>query len=169
MNKIHRYSNYFQYLLIPVFFAIPLLFITKHLATHSVMFNTINGPLTIPLSNHGKTILTILDFFPLLAQMFIALCFYQLLGSFKKGHLFITNNTRFIRRIGLCLLAILASQPITEFLMSLLLTDSSSKFHPLFSISTGQIALAATGIVTILMAWVMKEATNMREDGEDII
>lgn len=168
MDAIRHSSRYLKFLFFIILFSLPLIFIYN---------NVINGPkfygLPTPdgvsmqlLDNHNQGILTVLNIFPLLVEMYIAFCLYRIFGIYERGNFFMIQTSIYIRNVGVSLLVYLFFQPLTQIIMSSTLPHESQEPITRFCIASPQVIIAITGFIVILISWILRVASKINEENK---
>jgi hypothetical protein len=173
MNKIQRTSKFLRWSFTLFFFALPLLFICENFLQGSIFFAlpTSHGAVNLTLNHQDHWIMVLLNFVRLLLQLFIIFCFIKLFSAYQIGKVFAKESINYIRKVGYSLLAIILLQPITQMVMSFVLTrhNTALRHQIFFSITPAQIALLFTGIMVLLVSWIMHEASHIKDENDSFL
>lgn len=92
----------------------------------------------------------------------------QLFAYYSQGKIFTINTTACIRRTALAFLAIPIASFFLEGVLSIILTFNNPTGQKMLNLSIGtpQIADLITGLVLVVIAWIMNEAQRLQEDSE---
>jgi hypothetical protein len=169
MNKIqYTLSRFLQLVFILVLLFLPLLFVHSYLLHRVNYINlpTENALITLTLDFRSQWIMIILKFFSLLIQLFITCYLIRLFTFYGEGKVISEKSINYIRKIGYGLLAIVILQPITQVIMSFVLTKDYPylKQQILLTITPGEVALLILGVVALLVSWILYE-TGIKEEG----
>ncbi|MBN1683980.1 MAG: DUF2975 domain-containing protein [Gammaproteobacteria bacterium] len=179
MEKIKTVSGRFRILFQLIFFTAPIgvfLFWLTVKTPHDVF--TVFGISAGIITGHMITLnaLTrILAFFASLIPTGIFMYglhqLIKLFRNYQKGKIFELKNVNYYRKLGYALLAWVLGGFLYDALISFILTFQNPHAHRIIAIgiNSGRIvSLFASGII-ILIAWVMKEAYLIHEDGALVI
>ena len=105
---------------------------------------------------------------------FSLLILYNLIKLFKRyEHLIIFSKQSviYIRNIAYCLILREITTPIYQALLSLTVTWNLPKDQHLvyMSLSTSNISVIMLGVLTILISWIMLEATKLNEENKNFV
>jgi hypothetical protein len=92
----------------------------------------------------------------------------QLFSSYSQGKIFTTIATACIHRTALAFLAIPIASFFIEGILSIILTINNPAGRRMLGLSIGtpQVAEVLTGLVLVVIAWIMNEAQSLQEDAE---
>jgi hypothetical protein len=92
----------------------------------------------------------------------------QLFHYYSQGKIFTINTTACIRRTALVFLVIPIAGFFLEGVLSVILTFNNPVGQKMLglSISTPMVADVLTGLVLVVIAWIMNEAQRLQEDAE---
>jgi hypothetical protein len=93
---------------------------------------------------------------------------FLLFSQFYKGHIFSLQTATFIRRIGLCVVAwpLLLTLYPPVLILCLKFTGALEHGEIAIGLSSNDLNKLATGIMVMVVGWVMEEATKLKEDQE---
>lgn len=173
MTKIQRISRILQILLILTLTFIPVLFIYNNFITRIHFFTSpvTHGFITVILNQHLPKISCVLNFFQTLIQMVMIFCLIKLFGLYANGLVFEAGNTKYIQRVGICLVAKEIFNPIMQGVMMYFVTKHNAviKHQISISLTPDQLHNLLMGIMIILVSWVMYEAAKIKQDNDSII
>lgn len=173
MSKIMRFSFFLRLLLILTFFAIPLNHINNTFI-HNVNFLTLytsHGQVDVPINTHLQLISFVLYLIPMTIQMVIVFYLIKLFGCYAKKRIFTQQSLKYIRNIGIALMAKEVTYPIIQAILSYLATSQaiSLKKGIFISLSTQQYNNILIGLVTLIVAMIMYEAFKLKEENDSIV
>lgn len=89
-----------------------------------------------------------------------------LFGCYAKGQIFTSENTAYIRRTAMAFLGIAFMSILVNTASILVLTASNPPGQKLLSVSFGtpQISDILTGMILVVIAWIMDEGQKLREE-----
>ena len=92
----------------------------------------------------------------------------QLFGYYAQGKIFTTNTTACIRRTALAFLAIPIASIFLEGALSIVLTFNNPIGQRMLGLSVGtpHVADLLTGLVLVVIAWIMNEGQRLQEEAE---
>jgi hypothetical protein len=92
----------------------------------------------------------------------------QLFAYYAQGKIFTSNTTACIRRTALTFLAIPIASFFIEGVLSIVLTFNNPMGQKMVNLSVGtpQVADLLTGLVLVVIAWIMNEGARLQEDAE---
>lgn len=91
-----------------------------------------------------------------------------LFGCYAKGQIFTADNTAYIRRTAMAFLGIAFMSILVNTASILVLTANNLPGQKLLSVSFGtpQISDILTGMILVVIAWIMNEGQKLKEDAE---
>lgn len=91
-----------------------------------------------------------------------------LFGCYAKGKIFTADNTTYIRRTALAFLGIAFISILVSTATTLVLTANNPVGHRILSLTFGtqQISDILTGLVLVVIAWIMDEGRKLKEDAD---
>lgn len=92
----------------------------------------------------------------------------QLFKSYSQGRIFTIHNAICIRRTALTFLAMAIGSIFLESALTVILTANNPIGHRMLgvSIGTSQISDLLTGLVLVVIAWIMSEAQRLQEEAD---
>jgi hypothetical protein len=176
MNKIARVSRAIRMalwvvmILLPVIVALQWIFLEYFLDKEMflplgrVYLSTL--PLYLPLSWGTKALGFLVSLIPLTMDMLVVGLLIRLFGRYARGDIFTEETVGGIRHIGYVLLLGQALSPVYQALLTLVLTLPNPPGDRLVSIGLGSSNVSAvlTGLMIIVVAWIMDEGRRLQED-----
>lgn len=119
-----------------------------------------------PLSSLERLMGFGLSAIPMTIELYIIYSLIKLFKLYELGEIFSIKNVRYIRNIGYALLIGQLINPFYEALMGIVLTLHNPPGHRYAMISFHQtnIGIIFTGLLVILISWIMAEGYKLRED-----
>jgi len=190
MEKIQKVSRYFRWfftaliILTPLFSALCWYFFEKlipaasqtqlgfHAAAISPAVQVANKlPLISEITAQTKMLGFLVPLIP--DGIFMLACFLlaQLFRLYEKGQIFLAQNVRCIRNLGLLLLIKPVLLLVYETLLTFILTMNNLVGERLIKVSAGtdQVGEIALALVILLISWIMDEGRKLKEQEDYII
>lgn len=175
MDKIKKVSFIFRILFQSLFICLPIIvgmlwfFAPAVIGSKTgIILSAIPQSLEIaePLSASTKFLGFLIDLIPLAIIEFILYCLIKLFSLYEKAEIFTLKNVRYIKNVGYALLIGQLLNPLYQALLTMVLTWHNPPGHKVITISISgiDISLIFTGVLTILISWVMAEACKLQED-----
>jgi hypothetical protein len=119
-----------------------------------------------PLSFMEKTFGLMISAIPTVVVLYILYSLIKLFSLYSEGEIFSIANVKHIRNIGYAMLMTQIANPICQALMGFALTWHNPPGHRFASISFDQtnVGILFTGLIVILISWIMAEACRLREE-----
>jgi hypothetical protein len=176
MNKIQRTSRYLRWLfsalmvLTPIFY-IAFWFFIPDLIKHDnfvMYFDVIPKDLNVehPLNNITRLLGLTINLIPLTVTMLLYSNLVMLFMMYERLNFFNMQNVAVIRRIGIYLLLSEIIRPFIEATISALLTwqNTPGKRTVAISLEGNNFGLIITGIMIILISWIIAEGHRLSEE-----
>jgi hypothetical protein len=92
----------------------------------------------------------------------------RLFGCYAQGKIFTADNTVFIRRTAIAFLATSLVSIVVSSIVGLILTINNPVGHRVLGISIGtpQMTDVLTGLVLVVIAWIMDEGRRLKEEAD---
>lgn len=173
MNRnIQTVSKITRILLLIVLFLIPITLVFFWFSSNH-LFLTFN-PQLLPtnLISHEKLGSNyhfwafLLSWLPGIASMLILYYFAQLFGYYQRGKIFTVDNAKCLRNAGIVIFAWEVIRPFYDMLMAFVLLPSQLHASIDIHFNTSNIRGFIIAVVLIVVAWVMQEAANMKQEQE---
>ena len=179
-SKIKQVSVFFRVVFQILFIVFPIILAIGWMNAPSSL-NLLSGMIrmnVIPYSyeNHIFHTLTASDkllafavsCMPLIIELFVLYSLIKLFRLYEKGEIFSSNNVRHIRNIGYALLIDQLINPIYQAVMGLVLTWGNASGHHLrimaITLDQTNIGVLLTGLLVILISWIMAEGYKLHEE-----
>jgi hypothetical protein len=127
---------------------------------HSSIMEDITGPLRFA---------GFLAYLPLMGlQTYWLWQIKRLFGCYARGKIFTADNTAFIRRTAIAFLAISVVSIFVNSIVGLILTINNPAGHRILGVSIGtpHIVDVLTGMVLVIIAWIMDEGRQLKEEAD---
>lgn len=94
-----------------------------------------------------------------------------LFHHFSQGRIFSPQNSIYIRRTAIAFLSLTLLSIFIDIILAIILSVNNDAFYRLLFITVGilQISNILTGLVMIVIAWIMDEAHRLQEEIDSII
>lgn len=125
----------------------------------------------LPLGGLVKSLGFAVSLIPTSVSMYIAWCLARLFGLYSQGLIFTADNVALIRRVGVAMLVGQALSPVQQALLALVLTINNPPGQHMiaFGLGSANVVEVVTGVVIIIVAWVMDEGRKLREEQELVV
>jgi hypothetical protein len=180
MTNIKRVSIFFRVFFQILFIAIPVIQLIGWMHAPSPIV-TLGGMInmTIIPNEYEKHIFHVLttsekmmgflvSVVPMAIELFILYSLIKLFRLYEQAEIFSINNVRYIRNIGYALLIGQLIQPFYQVVMGLVLTLGNPVGHHLrfvaITLDQTNIGIILTGLLVILISWIMAEGCKLREE-----
>ena len=175
MNKIKRVSCLFKWLFQIGLIALPICVVVAWVIAPEPLF-MYNGagidfiprayPILHPLSEMTKIFGCLISMIPNGIVMLVLYNLIRLFKLYEKGEIFSLSNVRLLRNIGYTVLIGQLLNPIYDALISLNLTWNNPHGQRFASVTFdgSNVGLIMTGVLVILISWIMIEACKLREE-----
>ena len=178
MNKIKRVSACLKWLMQILFVVLPLVLIMFWMgapapvsaiaAQHGLSITYIPHGISVvePLSLPTKFFGCLVSFIDLSVDLLVLYFLIRLFGLFQRGIIFSQQCVKNIRYIGFTLLVGQLLNPVTEGLLSLVLTWHNAPGHRIISLSysSTNFGVLLLAMLVILISWVMKEGYKIKQE-----
>ncbi|MDX1900383.1 MAG: DUF2975 domain-containing protein [Gammaproteobacteria bacterium] len=179
MNKIQRVSVFFRVAFQIAFVALPILLAIAWINAPKpfiAMQGLININFIPKMYEHSVLhVLSRAELFegflvsclPALVQLYILYSLINLFKLYERGNIFSLRHVDYIRNIGYALfIGQLIIAPIHEALIGIVLTIHNPPHHRFFQISLDQsnIGVLLTGLLVILISWIVAEGCKIHEE-----
>ena len=105
---------------------------------------------------------------PMAIELFILYSLIKLFRLYEHAEIFSINNVRYIRNIGYTLLVGQLIHPFYQLAMGLVLTLGNPAGHHLrfiaITLDQTNIGIILTGLLVVLISWIMAEGCKLREE-----
>lgn len=175
VSRIQRVSGTFQTIFTVLFFSVPIVNLL-----YWTLFNHLPVGLTeqlLPVSiNRQLSVATlaialIVSFIPIFVALFGIVNLKKLFALYEKEIIFSNQNAVYILRFGYSLIALVVANIVFIALISIILTfnDPSGNRMVVFQLEAQNFAMLIIGAVVVLISWVMKEATILKDEQKYIV
>lgn len=174
MYKIKRISRFFRIVFQLAFVAmivvqiIGWVYAPQPLRVYFGLINVIPGTYEhiVPqvLSFNTKLCAFLLSTIPLTIELLAVYFLIKLFRLFEDGEIFSLRNVRYIRNVGYALLLNQVIDPFYQFFMGPILTWNNHPHTAAITIDQTNFSMALTGLIIILISWIMAEAYKLREE-----
>lgn len=170
ISRIQRVSAIFQSIFTVLIFCVPIItlaywtffnFLPAGLTNH-----VFPVPIHKPLSPFVLVIAFIVSLIPIFVVLFGVFNLKSLFKLYEKEVIFSNQNAEYILRFGYSLMAWVAANFIFVILISLVLTFDNPVGNRMVvaELNVQDIAMLIIGAVIVLISWVMKEATILKDE-----
>lgn len=123
------------------------------------------------LTSIEKIIGLLISSIPLCIELSILFYLIRLFRLYEKGEIFSALHVRCIRNIGYALIFGQLINPLYEGIMGVILTWSNAHGHRFASVSFDQtnFGILLTGLLVILISWIVAEGCKLHEEHQLII
>ncbi len=171
MDKIQQVSRYFRIIFQILFFLAPVpgLFFWYHFLSMppAQVAQMLNLPVDrIYISVTSVTLGYLADLITTFVWMFGFFQLVKLFKNYEQGKIFTVENAKRYRILAMTIFASIAAKTLSGTLVSIAMTIFH-KTKPLFGvigISSDEIMLVIVGLVTLLIAWIMTEASRIADE-----
>lgn len=125
-----------------------------------------HGKILHALTFSEKVYGCLLSAVPLLVNLFILYSLTKLFRLYETGVIFSSLHVRYLRNIGVALLLGQLIDPIYQLLIGLVLTLNNPPGHRFMAVTLDQtnLAILFSGVIVILISWIMAEGYKLQED-----
>lgn len=176
MKKIQSVSQFFYYFFIVVFAFWCLAYIAfwinvpNHLNLDHIIKLSFVPDVKImhPLTLSSRFIGFLIGLIPVAIDLYVIYCLARLFSLYKVGKIFTLENIQYIKRIAYFLLLGQIINPFYQVVMSGFLTYANPHGHRVMvaSVSGMNISIIIISVITIVIAWIMKEAQQLKLEQE---
>lgn len=176
MNKIQRTSRYLRWLFTGLMVITPILYVAFWFFVPDVIkqddfimgFNVIPSQLIVvhPLTTMLRLLGLTISIIPMSITLLLYANLVTLFLMYERGYYFNLQNVSVIKRIGVYLLLGEILRPLEEAATTLLLTwqNGPGQRALLISLKGNNIVVIITGIMIILISWIIAEGHRLSED-----
>lgn len=180
MNKIKSVSLFFRVVFQGLFVLIPLVFAIGwsiapdplispgHIFSMNVIPREYNGRIFHVLTSSEKFLGFIFNCIPMAVYLFILYSLIKLFRLYEQGEIFSLKNVKNIRNVGYGLLIGQLIYPFYSVIMGLVLTLGNPKGQHLryiaITLDQTNIGILLTGLLVILISWIMAEGCKLQEE-----
>ncbi len=180
MHSIQKTSRLFRYFFILLFYVFIALDITYWATSGQLfIFNNVKAfaelPGTIPpltaLPGLFRLFGFLADLIPLAFNLIIIYFLIRLFALYEQLKIFTMQNVRYYRMIGWTLLVKQMAYPFYQMLMTLILTFNNPPGERSigFGVSETDLTAIVTGLLLILISWIMDEGRKLKEEQDKTI
>ncbi|OGT31770.1 MAG: hypothetical protein A3E87_02190 [Gammaproteobacteria bacterium RIFCSPHIGHO2_12_FULL_35_23] len=175
MTKIKRVSLFFRivfqviFLGVPIFLAIAWINAPRPLNFGFFEIDMIYRGIVIQpiLSNETKILGFLVCIIPTGLALYVLYCLIKLFRLYEQGTVFSLVNVQYLRNIGYALLiGQIVLLPLYEALISVVLSwhNPHGYREMIISVQGRNLGMLLTGLLVILISWIMAEACKLQED-----
>ena len=172
ITRIRRISSTFQsvfnFLILGVPFTISMYWVLFKYLPIGITEGLLPAPVNKPLSAEYLFAGLVVSLIPTIPALYGIVNLKNLFRLYEKEIIFSSQNAKYILRFGYCLIAWVPAKWVFVALMSAVLTFDNLPGDQMvvIQIDISDITMLITGSVVILISWVMKEATILKEEQE---
>jgi hypothetical protein len=178
MLKIQRLSHFLKYVFQLLLILWPILFVMAWIFLSPIDLNDPRGfnfkvyfipnfeKVLHPISLLTRIEAMAIGFLPLCVDLFIIYSLLKLFSLYEKGEIFSSKNVYYIKRAGIGLLLSQLISPIYQAIITMLLTWNNPAGQRYIAMTFDQFNLSAIliALMIILIAWIMLEACQLKEE-----
>ncbi len=179
MNRIKRVSCFFRVLFQITFVLLPLpgivYWVVAPVGTSwlygGIHLSVTGIGITHPLSVTSQMLGGLVGLMGDVPSLFVLYFLIRLFRLYERNEIFTMGNVIYLRNIGYALLIGLPVSVLCEALTSLLLTwgNSPGSREVQFGVQGHDVVILLTGLLVILVSWIMAEGCKLREEQSLII
>lgn len=111
------------------------------------------------------------DMIPTVALAYVLFNLAKLFSAFERKHIFEVNNVKIIRSIGYGLIINQILSPISEALVTLIVSWKNPPGHGVIKMTLGpaNFGIIILAIITLVIAWIFLEAVKLRKENQQFV
>lgn len=124
-----------------------------------------------PMTWSVKILGLMADIIPTIALAYVFFNLTKLFSAFEHNHIFEVNNVKIIRSIGWGLIVNQILSPISEALVTAIVSWKNPHGYGVIKVSLGpaNFGIIILAIITLVIAWIFLEAVKLREENQQFV